>query len=310
LIDESLNVVVHNYLEYRIAELKFYRGYCCLKSEREKNFLDAIEKYIKLAEFFGAQLPVYENFDFLADDSNIKYKKCDGKIAVISAYFCNTIGEAYSQIVMVKEHIQATEETINEYGQKALFYCFYATKWDDIETYYRNYGCAIERHYEVSDKTFNKLKEIYTTALLSKPKLNCFHVLLSLYDKYFNQHLGIKSVKPDKEREFRLNDEFYQNAWYVLEENKKNLLLNVLDDLKKKSSVAATMYPDKSLGYTYSCIYNRDMCIINKVDIQKSNVYYLEGLKYLEVLEVVAPSAALTKILRRDFNNLAQFFNA
>lgn len=302
LENKTLDNVIQQYLKYRIAEFCFYSGYCCSHAEREKYFIEAITIYQSLVDFFGAQLPLYQgNQEF----SKIDYKECKSDKAKISAYFCNSIGEAYSKIVEIKDRIFATEGTINDYGLKAIFYCAYASKWDEKETYLRNLGCAYERYYGVTAEKYNELYEIYEKAFNIEATVKSFKVVLSVADKYFNNHLNIKNVDAKIGRETPLSDASYTDRWSNLEISVQNKLLEVLSNISENSSYAKTIYPSNEVGYQYSCIYHRDMCLINYNNIDTVNYHLSEAKKDLSILKIKNPKGPMTKILDDDLKSLS-----
>lgn len=301
LLNKNLDDVVQQYLEYRIAEFNFYSGYCCDFSERKKYFDRAVKIYLKIHDFFGAKLPAYEENQLFP---HIKYKECSKDFLEISAYFCNSIGEAYSKIIQIKEKILCTETEIKEYGQKAIFYCAYAAHWSNKETYWRNLGCAIERHYGVTNEIFDELYKVYNTALEIRATQSAFKVLLSASDKFINNYLGIKSVDISKGREIPLSDASYQEIWNALEQPVQQKILKELSILSEKSTFAKMIYPSIDVGYTYNCIFHRDMCLINGKNNSVAKKHLEKAKDDLKVLSIINPGGALTKILRDDLESL------
>lgn len=303
LRNSSAHSTIRSYLEYRIAEFNFYSGYCCKKFERKKYFDNAIEIYLRVYTSFGAQLPIY-NPKWKYFDNN--FKECSNKTANISAYFCNSIGEAYSKIIEVKDHIFLEDNEIEEYKKKAVFYCAYASRWGNRETYWRNLGCAIERCYGVSEQTYNNLYEIYNKALNMEANEKSFKVILSVYEKYFNNYLNIEKVDIKEGRKTPLRDVSYKNTWDNFDKFTKEKLLEILSNINEKSMYAKTIYPSKELGYVYSCIYHRNMCLINGDNYDIAKNHLIEAEKEIKVVKIIAPKGVLTKILESDLASLAE----
>lgn len=300
---DNINYVIKQYLNYRIAEFSFYSGYCCSHADRENFFIDAITIYQSVYCFFDAQLPVFEvDQEF----PNINYKECKNNNAKISAYFCNSIGEAYSKIIQIKNRIFASDSKLEEYGMKAIFYCAYASKWDEKETYLRNLGCAIERHYGISKETYDTLNEVYKKAITNAATQNAFKVLLSASDKFINYYLNIKDVNITNGREIPLGDDSYIQNWNNLEQDIKDKILNILKSIYENANYAKTIYPAKEVGYVYNCIYHRDMCLINRNNKDRANQHILDAKKDLNILKVINPEGKLTKILDADLASLSQ----
>lgn len=301
LQNENLDHTIQKYLKYRIADFHFYSGYCCEYSERKRHFDEAVKIYIELHDFFDAQLPEYDQSQ---QYSAIGCKKCSKEHSEISAYYCNAIGESYSKIIQIKDYILSTDEEINEYGLKAIFYCAYAAEWGNRETYWRNLGCAIERHYGVLEDNIDELLNIYNHALILNATPSTFKVYLSVCDKYVNNSLGLKNVDITKGRDVPLSDHSYQDKWNNIEQPQKEKVKLYLSNISEKSSIAKTVYPLEDVGYTYSCIYYRDMCLINadREEIVKEHLY--DARNDLKVLNVINPNGVLTKILNQDIESL------
>lgn len=78
----------------------------------------------------------------------------------------------------------------------------------------------------------------------------------------------------------------------------------MLKELFDYSSKAKTIYPSDTVGYVYSCFYHIYMCIINRNKTNEIDKHKALGNEDLQILKILAPNAALTKILG---NNLAAF---
>lgn len=307
LLTKTMNNTVRFYLKYRIAEFNFYSGYCCDVSKRDKFFRAAIQIYLETGEFFGACKPPYEEEQVYP---NIKCKEIRRDSAKISAYFCNSIGEAYSKIIEHKDKILCEKKDVNDYGLKAIYYCAYAAHWDNRETYWRNLGCAIERHYK-SDilEQYEVLHDVYNKALSINATPNAFKVLLSVSDKYINKLLGIEDVIIEKGRQIPLNNQIYEEKWENMEQSDRESVLSILSENFEQSNHAKILYPIHEVGYTYSCLYHRDMCLI-LVDSMEERIRHLQlAKKDFELLRLIKPEGNLTKILEKDLIALEKIEN-
>ena len=314
LTQEMLNIYkgnsIYHYIAYRMADFYFYKGYCVSGKERLKSFLFSADGYLKTASALSANLPEYDSKATYPYDN--KYEGCSASQLKISAYVCNSIGESYSKIIQIKDKLLSdkisSEDDINEYGKKAVFYCAYAAHWGDRETYWRNLGCAIERHNNMTRETFETLFNIYSKALSIEANPLTFKVYLSLLDKSFNKHLGINYVKESEEREPPISDESYYKAWDALDTSDKEKLLELLKSISENSRLSKTLYPENIVGYTYSCLYYRDMCIINRSDknvamenLEKAN----EAFRFVELID---PRGNMTTFLRKDLCALSTLY--
>lgn len=174
--DENKNLppIVKAYLLYREAGFLFYSGYCAkTRFEGAEKFRLAAHKY----EEFENQLP---------KDGNLDYR--------LAAHLNNTIGEAYSKILHyynneagkggtpLKDFFEdmgcRDKESVTKWmwecTEKAVNRCEKATeegkknKDSNLSTFYRNYGCAVERKKRFEGKWFDEpdvLIEIYEKSI-------------------------------------------------------------------------------------------------------------------------------------------------
>lgn len=290
------------YLNYRIAEFNFYSGYCCEGDERAEKFLDSIKIYKELATDLGANLPEYKENEMKYPIAT--YEGCNKSSLAISAYICNTIGEAYSKIIEKRELIHKYKDQIIQFGLQAVFYCAYAVHWNEREIYLRNLGCALERHYGASGNHIDQIVAAYEQAL-NQPDSNTksFKTLLSIYDKYINDILGIRRISPSERRTPPLSDDFYAETWRS--SDKKGKVTNTMNVLGKRAVQAKKIYPSSDVGYTYSCIYHRDICTLSH-EKNCAKKHLVLANKDLEILQIISPNTALTKILKSDLEDLTK----
>lgn len=309
------------YLSFRIAEFHFYMGYCYKGQACADQFLEAIDIYYECAESFNVDIPLYDSNEVYP---NIKYRRCE-KILDISAYFCNTIGEAYSKIVHNNQgeiDNKCSDDKIEEYGAKAVFYCAYATNWESRAVYRRNFGCALERHY--GQKAFEEISlyktlcSEYRTVIKMEPKvISNYKNIVSAYDKHVNNILGIASVKLPDHRIPTLDSAEFAEKWKNTV-RKKDVELT-LDSIKRWADIIKTLFPNDGIGYQYACIYFRDMCVIfgnHRLETDKSVIsqmkqkakhYWEQAEKNWKILNIVSPydkENPMTQILRDDLDDL------
>ncbi|MBP3392828.1 MAG: hypothetical protein J6L76_08625 [Clostridia bacterium] len=306
LIYSQLNTVNHTtitlYLKYRLAEFHFYSGYYYSGQDGCETFGKAADLYFETAPGFHAYVPKYTNIPVDDIDFTFPHSKDEQKI---SAYFCNSIGEAYSKITEYMKKMD-NYNSDNENAFKAIFYCAYATKWEKSEVYLRNYGCAIERKEDVSEQNYSRLKEIYDDAFGTKCTKNSLKTLMSVMDKRFNANLKIEIINIDKgeKRHPPLNNLFYKDNWNQLDETRQKQLIEMLQELNIKAKLTQKVYPSALHGYIYSCIYNRDMYLISNQDAPESRVYLENAQLELEVLEMLDRDDPVVRLLKMDMDAL------
>ncbi len=312
------------YLNFRIAEFHFYMGYCCLGKECASHFLEAIKRYRECADDFQADIP---QFDYSEIYPNIKFLPCK-KNNEISAYFCNSIGEAYSKIVHNNkgDGEKCSDNDIKLYSSQAVFYCAYAIHWGSKTCYIRNYGCAFELHYGkqifVDDNLYGVICSEYETALKREPEnISNFKNKVSAYDKYVNNILSIEFVHLPSRRIPSLDSTEFATIWKNIRQ--KEEVATTLESIRKLAHTIKTLFPGDGIGYQYACIYFRDMCAIYGNHTLETDEAVITRMKqaasrYLEqaeenwsVLNIVSSydpykpyENPMTQILRNDLDDL------
>lgn len=319
----ELNSNLSLYLELREAEFYFYQEYCTYGEERLNCAEKAISLYIKHAKDLGAHIPEFKGEQ---EYPNIQYEECKNYIQTLSAYFCNTLGEAYSKVVQIKAELENTddESKMEKYAQKAIFYGAYAVQWGDRSVYTRNLGCTVER---IAGKAafygniYDALLKRYLTALHfedASGNINNFKVLASLYDKHINYFLQIEFMKPSDVRIPSLASREFAERYAQLTIDGKLEVQETLKALCRLSEQTKQLHPQKSVGYQYACIYYRDMCaicgnhrlLVDVTEIDKCKKVVAEYLRNaeenLEILKIIAPKEGMTIILEKDLAELGR----
>lgn len=298
--------VLQTYLKLRIADFHFYVGYHCNISDSLEHFEVAINTYFEIAAFFNASIPKYVDGQMNISSIEEKIKK---SMQNMFAYYCNSIGEAYSKMSensWKKDKSEIGRLQAETYGKKASFYCSCAVMVDSREVYVRNQACAIERSC-LGDitKEYTKLCELYDKSLQLNANVKSFKTRLSITDKFFNEKLDIKPVKPSEDREKPLNNSFYKERWLGLEEEDAKKIKDDLENNLRLAKYAKIIFPSDEVGYTYACLYYRDMCIITEdKNIKESMIQ--KANDELDVLKFIQPNAPLTRILEKDIEVLGK----
>lgn len=306
LIYSQLNTVNHTmitlYLKYRLAEFHFYSGYYYSGQDGCETFKKAADLYFETAPGFNAYVPKYTNIP--VDDIDFSFPRSK-EVQKISAYFCNSIGESYSKVTEYMKKMNDYNPD-NEISSKAIFYCAYATQWENSEVYLRNYGCAMEHKEEVSEQNYLQLKEIYDNAFRTKCTKKSLKTLMSVMDKRFNACMEIKEVNIEK-KETRtpvLSDQSYRERWERLGEKLQTDLIQMLHEMNAKAKLAQKIYPLELCGYIYSCIYNRDMYLISEPKVSASQMYIENAKLELEAMEALDKNDNLVQMLKMDIDTL------
>lgn len=299
------------YLDYRVGDFNYYRGYNCAADSRMEPFEIAIQAYLNTSEQLGAKLPTRMVTDWAVPQGCTEVQK------KISAYMCNSVGDAYSNIVAVGRQLVKQQKidvaTLSLYGEKAVFYCNCATQYDDSrETYFRNYGAAMEHQYTTAHSgylkpDFAKIMGAYKTSLEKECTPKGFKVTMSLIDKYINRVLNITFTKANEKRIPKLGGDDFCRHWRALSDEEQRDVQNKLAELKKYAEMAKTIFPNSSYGYQYLCIYYRDMCAIATGPDKRS--LHKSAQDEWEHLALIARNEAMTTILKNDLNDLIESFS-
>ena len=165
--------LVNIYLKFRRAEFEFYKGYATKNAQEVYDrFRNAAKAYIDIHEEFGVFLPAYMKEMDLKD---IPEYISDEEVRKLSVYFANSIGEAYSRIMLLEDGLKnnytlsgkkISVKELKEIGRMSIFYCACAAKWAEKggigkEVYFRNLGCAYERLERLNKKTGEYAEEIF-----------------------------------------------------------------------------------------------------------------------------------------------------
>ena len=296
---------IKTYLQYRIADFCYYKGYCIQGPDREQAFLCAIDGYEKTYRELGAYVPCFISRIEYPIKSN-EYEGCSTPQLGISAYVCNSIGDAYSKIVEDKEKCGLSDKELKEYSEKAIFYCAYAAHWENCGTYWRNLGCAIERSCGVTKETYDAVFDAYNNAHSIKATPNTFKVLLSCIEKRIAIGLGIERVDNSVGRIPPVSDRLYYDHYQQNDDSEREVIKTMLKQLHNTAIQAKTLYPSDTVGYAYECFYYRDICIICRDNGEKIEKNLAIARENYELLNALDPNSELTRMLRDDLNAFKQ----
>lgn len=208
--------VIIDYIEIRILEFIFYKGY----TRQTKIDKEIISCYQKVIDGFCNMFP-----ELKEPEKIVKERKFIDNNILLTVYMLNTIGEAYSKIIesygtpkVVKCCMREKAKTAIEYYEALVS----LTKEVDSvekeerkrlvrETYYRNYGVLLERISKNLDQntklTFIKngrIQQLYQQAadieLCGKNEIlryKAFYTLLSFYNKVID-NFQIKKFLEEK----------------------------------------------------------------------------------------------------------------
>ena len=257
--------LIKNYLQYRIADFYFMKGYMVETNQSYKQFEYAAKEYEELYKLFDI------NIVGVGSILN-KYEKVRNPELV--RYFANTIGESYSKITHNPPDNDTQENNIlyfDECSDKAIFYLDIAAKLNEElsekEVYYRNLGCAYERrdeyHNEVG-KNAEKIIDYYTKALKAiisyeedkRRVQKVYHTLLSYYEVYLEKKLNYE-IKYDNENNSNITELKITHAFATNEEFKA-YIYNLREKWSKEKALRENI-----ITHLYNFNYVSKMAVID-----------------------------------------------
>lgn len=293
---------IENYLNFRKAEGLFYKGYE-LRDEEKKydTYAEAVLIYLDVASKLDIKFPKYEAkliFDdnFWENDVNKYYNNSE-----ITAYFANTIGEAYGNMALARP--KSKEFEIKSIASKAVFYGRFAVDCAEKhninkEVYYKNLGCNYERleRIENNNSFFNSKNALdnYRKAFeltINKPQLSSkqmsrvYHTYLSYINKYIKNKLKIDFTEK-KTNFFKKTNSLKDISDIIININEMNKVASIaiIDDIRKTSNIAMYGFVNGYISVLKQMKNNEE---INEMFIKNSG-YYLEKMKWsIDTLDIM-----------------------
>ncbi len=208
--------VIIDYIEIRILEFNFYKGY----TRQTKLDKEVISCYQTVIDGFSNMFP-----ELKEPEKIIRERKFIDNNILLTVYMLNTMGEAYSKIIESYGAPNVVKCCMRENAKMAIKYyealVSLAKDVDSVEkderkrlvreTYYRNYGALLERISKNLDQntklTFirnGQIQQLYQKAadieLCGKneiPRYKAFYTLLSFYIKVIDNY-NIKQLLEEK----------------------------------------------------------------------------------------------------------------
>ena len=159
LLKSENDELIKKYLNCRIADFYFYKGYCQTSEAKFNSFYTSAKMF---SDIFKEIIPKFKQVEFETKDLDKE----------LCCYICNTIGEAYRKIIERPDKVRGcyidgilVDEIIEDVAEKAVFYCKCSIEFLDYkkvnEVYFRNYGCALECRDRVNNKDDQFNEDIY-----------------------------------------------------------------------------------------------------------------------------------------------------
>lgn len=289
---ESINEV----RALRKIQARFLMGYRTEEKKAHEYFVECVEhfytkeKYLKLEKVFVPK-------EDMLDETEIKalLKKIKRDLPYpqsVYAYIFNFIGESFSKIVWyANKHGEKKSRYPKGFDYEnckclAVNYCLLSTRVAEQagcqrETYYRNYGCALERvNKKKRDvKYLESAIEQYRKALeLDSNKQKVYHCLTSAYNKIFEIH-----AKIDKRRK---GDNILQ-----IEINTNGVKKEFFDEYRKMMNLYLSCFPQEIDAHIMAALFYR-----NNYLWSKSNKEIGLLKKELWVIELMSPKVKDNKV--------------
>ena len=295
--------IIHQYLQLRYADFKFYQGYYGTEIDNATCFLTAANTYIETAKYFD--IDISNDYDIDKIDS---FRPKDDKL-IVAAYFMNTIGEAYSKIIQyaskvsdkIVDNIVMSRNYLELTAKKALFFCECSVRWNiecgEIkEIHYRNLGCAYERvdnfrnqFAEHKSEILNNYKKSFglmSADLNTTPyrRNNVYHTNTMYLEKYISYSItGVSGIH------WAFNSKESVQEFISQLKNKRNdneALLDCFEHYQTVTSIACRDFPQIPRyyimhGFTYCWV----IILILSGHVSLKNKYSLSVSDYLKIVE-------------------------
>lgn len=223
-------------LDFREVEALFQMGFNSDKETANAHFIRVVEFCRKNEKRFGFGMIEVPNDTFLQRENiesevNMCIKKQEDK-GFSYSYIFNFIGEAYSEIVqynnkLIDKRAVPRKLSYEQCKYLAYNYCLLAVVTAEkenceTETYYRNYGCAIERVHgnNLTDDVLCSAIEQYKKALkIDSNNQYIYHCLNSAYNKRFEIITGMRASSSRETTKFKISGIIKNSIEKLLEEH-------------------------------------------------------------------------------------------
>lgn len=261
----------------RILDLRAMEAYFLIAYKNEISKPDAANYFAKAIKFYNEKRKEFGIEEFSIPDDRILDQQCvcnqlknytSKKDYAIWAYIFNFIGESYSKIVDMKDTVFGGNDpntvdipSLEHCEHLALNCCLFAVVTASEgkcqrETYYRNYGCAIERVnsdlFEGKEQALRKALVQYKEALkLDSNNYKVYSCLTSVYNDLFEEKVELKRKKGG-EIETRMNDEC------------KSRVAEILNEFRRVQEVYLACFPHLADAYKKSLLYHRNQYLVDR----------------------------------------------
>lgn len=263
----------------RETEVHFLIGYKLKdKNEKLKRFQKSIRVYEDAADMliignYYISKALGENYNLVQFEKDIQ--GIDEKDIEIIAYILNFIGESYSMMT----YISGTSKEYKELAKKLCHFTVVAASkcGRERETYYRNYGCAIERPVKgaTEDDLKMALDQYERAYALDQKESRILHCLTSAYDKIFRILSGLNVRGKENITKFR-----------IIDESKREKINEYLIRQRLFQNMYTKCFPEKKEAYIMSALYYRDQYVIDRRLSEDDLSKLVECLKIFEVFNV------------------------
>lgn len=289
--------------ETEILFTKAYRQKWNNSAEQRACFVSVTQKYTQSGRSKIFRWPsISESFEYNMDCDELTsiLGKIEERDCPIMAHMFNFIGDAYSELVwydICQAPSETVERAVEANGFLSLNYCLLAVcsaikgKYDN-ESYYRNYGCAIERVYHRYKRTAvntyvqnleSAISQYYQALHCDSTKSSIYHCLASAYNKIFESLTGIETYADDGIKDSQKDD---------VKEKARRFMVSY----KKIKDLYLMLFPQEWKAHLMSALYYRDMYILYKSTPERAVTYAKKLNQAVSQLEILRPSVIGTKI--------------
>ncbi len=273
----SSREIIELYIEIRILEFEFFKGYTVKKREVQECYQRVVEGYCKI--FDGLEEPM----------QMVREKRYIDDSIPLTVYMFNTLGESYSRIINEYSNGEKITQRIKNQAEKAQSYyeallCLIESPevmGNNIkkellrETYYRNYGCALER-------ISKKVKKDETDAFVYDSRIRQMYqkaidIVMSNYEENVRYHTFYTwlSFYVKVIRNYRINEVLECREDIFLENTRvmKEYTVSALHYV----TIAKRKFPVLLCFVKFEAYIERDLALwaLYEKDFEKANVHTL-----------------------------------
>lgn len=281
---------INEILDFRLIRARFEMGYSTDSKTANKYFIECVEFFVKKSDQFGLELSaIPNNYVFNGDEAENVLDLCLRSPEYewsVYAYLFNFMGVSYSEIVYYNNRCKEKDRffpkkfTYERCEILAVNFCLLAIAAakrgkTQCETYYRNYGCTIERTNfgKLTESVLWKAVDQYKEAFrLNSGHRLVYYCIASAYNKIFEVRTGLTQRDKDK-KITEINLCKYE----------KQKMKDFLCEYERWIELYLKCFPQEISAYRMAALFYRNKYLWNKDELSanclREQLYVLEQMQ-------------------------------